>query len=115
MKPSPRVREALQLLLEAYDYARELRRPVWDFAMEISFLRQSGLSNNEFRWLVYSHYLLHASDVALLQGTDQPPERAGWLSLSDQSCFVLTPEGAAFVRSCLAPPGDGPIPGTADA
>jgi hypothetical protein len=109
MKPSPRIREGLRLLLEAYEFAQELRRPVWDFALEIAALRQGGLGNNEFRWLVYQRYLLHAPEEVVLKGKCGPRDLAGWLTLSETSCFVLTSEGASFLRSYLAPlPADGP-------
>jgi len=102
MKPPPRTSQALQLLLDAYEYSQDLNCPVWDFALEIAVLREGGLNNSDLRWLVYRRYLLHAPEAALLGAAGPPPRAAGRLALSEESCFVLTPEGVSFARSRLA-------------
>jgi hypothetical protein len=110
MKPSPRVREALRLLLEAQEYAEDLRCPLWHFALEIAALRERGLTNNDFRWLVYRDYLRHMPEAALLSGAgDSPP--AGRVTLSETSCFVLTPAGVCFAQSCLTAGPEGHLTG----
>ena len=45
------VRQALRLLLDAADYADDLGRDFWDFALVIRELRAAGLSDNDLRWL----------------------------------------------------------------
>src|SRR5262249_30980765 len=49
---SPRLQTALSVLLEAYEYAQDLRLDAWDFAVELSTLRPLGLTNSDCRWLV---------------------------------------------------------------
>src|SRR5689334_15976280 len=49
---APRFHAALLPLLEAYKYARELERCIWDFALEIRVLRAAGLTHSDLRWLV---------------------------------------------------------------
>ncbi len=109
MRPSPHLREALRLLLEAQEYAEDLRCPLWHFALEIAALRECGLTNNDFRWLVYRDYLRHAPEAALLAAADDPPP-AGRLALCESSCFVLTLAGVAFARASLAAEADAQPP-----
>jgi hypothetical protein len=109
MSPSPHLREALRLLLEAQEYADDLRCPLWHFALEIAALRERGLTNNDFRWLVYRDYLRHAPEAPLLAGPDGAPQ-SGRLALSEGSCFVLTPAGVAFARSLLVAEPEAHLP-----
>jgi hypothetical protein len=101
MKLPPRTSRALQLLLEAFEYSQNLNRSIWDFALEIAVLRGGGLNNNDFRWLVYKGYLLHAAEADFLD-RDAPSADTGRLALSEHSCFVLTPEGVCFAQTYLA-------------
>ena len=50
----PHFRQGLWLLQQAHDYAAELSRSHWDFAVEISALREAGLTNSDLRWLACS-------------------------------------------------------------
>jgi hypothetical protein len=60
-----RGREALRLLLEAFQYGCQADRSVWEFAVEIDTLRKAGCTNNEFRWLVCRGYVEHAPETTL--------------------------------------------------
>jgi hypothetical protein len=60
MPISSPLRTAIALLLQAWDYALESRRNVWDFAVEIAELRSAGLTMVDLRWLLSQGYALHA-------------------------------------------------------
>src|SRR5436309_1688034 len=91
-------------LLEAYDYARDLEKDPWEFAVEINGLRSVGLTNNHLRWLLCKGYLLHATEKIMGGRGKRLFRRTGRLALSDRSCFVLTDLGMGLVRATSAPP-----------
>ena len=96
--------DALRLLLEAYHYAQELGRNVWDFAVEIDTLRQAGSTNSEFRWLICKGYVDHAPETTMPgeeTRTFQRQRRPCGLTFSRKTCFVLTAAGFAFARSAV--------------
>ncbi len=94
---SQRVLLVLVLLKDAQDYAQELDRSIWDFAVEISELRALGLTNSDLRWLVCKGLVDHGTDVT------QPGEQARTfqsgcrLVFHEKTCFVLTQAGARFL------------------
>jgi hypothetical protein len=95
----PRFQSALVVLLEAFDYAVELGRPVWDFAVEIGVLRRAGLTNSDLRWLVCQGIVEHGAEGT---GADQKCRmfhRTGVLTFRKQTCFVLTEIGAELARN----------------
>jgi hypothetical protein len=99
-----RGQEALCLLLEAYHYAQELRRSVWDFAVEIESLRQAGCTNSEFRWLICKGYVDHAPETTMPGEESRAfrrQRRPCGLTFSRKTCFVLTAAGFAFARAAV--------------
>ena len=93
-----RVRRALKALLKAREYAMDAGRDVWDFAIPFRQLRAWRLSRNDFRWLVCKRYLEHAIEVTLSGDMGRVFRPAGDLNYAKRSCFVLTSDGADFVR-----------------
>jgi len=102
-----RSREALRLLVEARQYAREVDRDIWDFAVEIDTLRQAGCTNSEFRWFVCKGFVDHAKETTLAgedARTFQRLQRPSGLTFSRRTCFVLTEAGGRFACSVLTEP-----------
>ncbi len=81
---------ALAYLVEAADFARELGRDPWDFAVEIQTLREMGLTNNDLRWLVCKNLLEHRQETTTVGDTSRvfQPDRP--LSFSENACFVIS-------------------------
>ncbi|MCU0872242.1 MAG: hypothetical protein MUE50_07840 [Pirellulaceae bacterium] len=99
--------EGLRLLVDAYHYAVDVSRGVWDFAVEIETLRQAGWTNNEFRWLVCRGFVLHAIETTLASDETRSfrqPRRAPGLLFADKTCFVLTEAGLQFASRALQNP-----------
>ncbi len=94
----------LALLLTAGEAAKELRREIWDFAVEIHNLRSAGLTSNNLRWLVCKGYAEHALETTRPKSPRRTFQATGNLMLCERSCFVLTPAGVALAR------GEGPAP-----
>jgi hypothetical protein len=85
------------LLGQAYGYAGQLQRPLWDFALEIDALWHAGLTNNDLRWLVCQGYVQHLVEGKAVAGECRCFREARHLRLGRRSCFVLTEAGASLV------------------
>jgi hypothetical protein len=83
-----RIQTALVDLLDGYDYARDLGRDVWDFAVEIDQLEKRGLRAEELRWLIAKGWILHAFE--------RPSPFA------DRRCFIAAPAESFDQTSCFA-------------
>jgi hypothetical protein len=103
-------RPALAALLRSLEYAAQVNRDPWDFAVEIDSLWGLGLSNNDLRWLLCKEWVRHATETTRPDAEARTFAPTGLLALGDRCCFVLTPAGEATVRRTLsapaAPPAD---------
>jgi hypothetical protein len=93
---------ALGYLVEAYQYAKELHRSPWDFAVEIADLLAAGSTVNGLRWLVCKGYVEHARETTAYVDAARTFQRMAGLRFSKRTCFVLTEEGIAFARTWRA-------------
>jgi hypothetical protein len=109
---APRLRAAFARLLEAYAYARDLHRDLWDFAVEIGSLRAEGLTLSDLRWLACKGYVEHAREVTHADGPRRVFRPGGELVLSKRTCFVLTERGLAMAESMrrASADADPPVP-----
>jgi hypothetical protein len=104
LRISPRGQAALRLLMEAYEYARELNQDIWDFAVEIGSLREAGVTVSGFRWLVCKGLVEHAREATAPGETRRTFKPEGPLKFARRSCFVMTEAGVDFARSTLTEP-----------
>ena len=95
---------ALGLLLEAYHYALELDRNVWDFAVEVDDLRAAGLTSSDFRWLVCKGFVEHGREITQAGETVRGFQPSRGLTFGKKTCFVLTEFGAGFTRGSAQQP-----------
>ncbi len=95
---------ALRYLAEAADFARELGRDRWDFAVEIQTFRELGLTNNDFRWLVCKGLVECQREITAVGDTCRVFQPDCPLSFSENACFVLSEAGLAYMRSGPASP-----------
>lgn len=89
-------------LLKAYQYARDAGRTVWDLAVEISLLRELGLTSSDLRWLLCKGYIEHARDITREEDKAREFRSCTQLLFAKRSCFVLTDAGAAYADSLLS-------------
>ena len=87
--------EGFEMLLVAYRYAQEVRRDLWEFAVEIQCLRDAGMNNAELRWLVCKGLVQHAEEEKNESNMKSRRvfRKVGDLTLLQRSCFVLTKKG----------------------
>jgi hypothetical protein len=100
----PSVKRGLDLLLQGHQYARELSRDAWDFAVEIDELRREGMTINDFRWLVVSGMVEHASEVTPHYEFARKFKESARQTFLPRTCFILTAKGVALAQSEL--PGE---------
>lgn len=87
------VRPGVRLLLQAHEYAEQLHRDPWDFAVEVSTLRSAGLTNNDFRWLFCQGYLEHAREITMADDEHRKFQSCHGLRFYKTTCFLLTASG----------------------
>ncbi len=93
-----RCQAALQILLEAYTNAQQLRVDVWTFAVEIKYLREAGLADHDLRFLFLGGYIDHAAETTARGRSQRTFRKTGPHTLTAKTCVVLTESGAAWVR-----------------
>jgi hypothetical protein len=96
------VRLAFAQLLEVHELARASGRKDSDFAAEITSLTELGISGSVLRWLVCRGYAKCLREITQAGDKERRFEPVDNLSLSAQSCFVLSRKGMLFARAVLA-------------
>jgi hypothetical protein len=92
-----RVQQVLDVLLEAYQYAQDLKFDPWDFAVELPTLRPIGLTNSDCRWLIGRGWIECGFELTLFGDERRSFRRSANLKLSKRTCLVLTEAGLLAV------------------
>lgn len=96
-------RAGLRLALRAYEYAKDVDRKLWDFAVEMASMKEVGLATSDLRWLVCKGYLEHAREITVHGASERQFQKEVALTFSKRTCFVVTKAGAraaAFAGAC---------------
>jgi len=101
-EPPSLIIAGLAQLLRAFDYATDVGRDVWDFAIELSELRNAGMTTCDFRWLVSKGFAQHGQETSLYGAPHRSFCRSEGLTFRATSALVLTSHGAAELRKLLA-------------
>lgn len=83
------LQQALALLRRAKEYALQAGSDTWQFAVEIAELRQLGLTNCDFRWLVARGCVAHALETTLSGDEHRIFVPLGRHMYPDGTCFIL--------------------------
>ncbi|QDU08672.1 hypothetical protein [Gimesia aquarii] len=94
---------AFRLLLDASYYSSTTKRPIWDYAVELSCLQKAGLTYNDLRWLSCQGYLKHAKEVTIQEDDGRDFRPSGNMTFGRRTCFVLTDEGLEFAENLQIP------------
>src|SRR3954451_23197271 len=86
---SASIAKAVRGLEKACRYALETVRNPWDFAITMSELRRTGVSESDLRWLVCQGYIEHAKEIPSTSGERAFDQRVS-LRFSKSSAFVIT-------------------------
>jgi hypothetical protein len=94
-------RGALQLLLQAWDFAVNLGLPGWQFALEIQNLRAVGTTDSALRWLVHRGYVQYGTEVGAGRKGLRRFRPATSLRFGEKTCFVLNRSKLPVVRQLV--------------
>jgi hypothetical protein len=108
----PEFRAGFRLLLQAHDYARDTKRDLFDFAVEIAELHAVGLNNNDLRWLVCKRYARHADESTYRGASRRTFRSATSPTFCEKTCFVPTNTGVAVAKYLAAHSAKAPPVGT---
>jgi hypothetical protein len=86
----------MRSLRDAYDCALEMKRSRWEFAVEIAFLRDSGLNATDLRWLLAKGFAEHAVETTRPAAPSRRFRPINSMALPLRTCLVLTAAGAEF-------------------
>lgn len=93
------LKRGIDLLRRSYDYALDCKRSKWDFAVEVDVLIRLGMTTSDFRWLCCKGYVEHRREVGLPGAEGRQFGEADELTMTSESCFVLTEDGADFAET----------------
>lgn len=99
-----RLRTALVMLLESFNYAHDLQMDAWDYSVEFPNLTQLGLSSNDCRWLIARGLVEHAQEITSCHDDRRRFTRGSRLTFTSTTCFVLTEEGLGLARQAAVSP-----------
>jgi hypothetical protein len=97
-------RVGLALLSQAFACARDAGADLWDFALEINTLYETGLTISDLRWLVAKKFAEHGQETSVYGSPHRSFRRGDGFFFDRTTCVVLTPRGAAFVDHVLRAP-----------
>lgn len=95
------VRDGLALLIQAYSYAQDLNRDVWDFGLEIWSLRAAGVASFDLRWMISRGLVDHALEVTQSCDEKRVFQHDRGVVFTERSCFALTKVGVTTARSLI--------------
>jgi hypothetical protein len=96
---SRRIKQALEVLLESFEYAQDLGCSLWNFAVELSTMRRIKLSNSDLRWMIAKGLIDHAIEVTPVKDSERSFRRPARAVFCKKICFVLTPEGTNIAKA----------------
>jgi hypothetical protein len=94
-------RVGLALLSQAFAYARDAGENLWDFALRIDRLYETGLTISDLRWLLAKGFAEHGQESSVYGSPHRSFRRGAGFSFDPTTCVVLTPIGAAFADQLL--------------
>jgi hypothetical protein len=90
----------LNQLVQAYHYAQETGHDCWQFAVAISELRRSRVTESDLRWLVSRGYVRHAEEIIATNGERAFDFHVN-LRFGKRTAFIVTESGIAHARELL--------------
>lgn len=91
----------LLLLLQAHEYAVDVERDRWEFAVELAELRRAGLTKADCRWLICKGWAELARELRTHTGGDRQFRLEMGLTISTRACVVLSSKGVHVAREQL--------------
>ncbi len=99
IRSSVRLYAAFQEFLRAFEYSQDLHTNVWDFAVELSWLRRLNVTNSDLRWLVGAGLVDHALETTSPGDGQRSFKHTSQVVFNRRTCFALTSKGEILSRS----------------
>jgi hypothetical protein len=99
---SPRVRNGVRMLLQAYEYAVDVEASLWEFAVERTEMRSHDLTCTDLRWLVMKGWVEQGIETTLPGEARRSFRPTKGLRFLKRTGFVLTPAGVEAARKIAA-------------
>lgn len=84
----------LRALLRAWHFAHDLKESLWEFAVEIRALHDSGMTDSDLRWLVAKGLVEFAHEELTTKIKYRRVRRRNQYPFTERTCFVLTETGS---------------------
>lgn len=84
--------------LRAIEYAENLHRSTWQFAVDLPSLRRLKLSDNDLRWMAGAGLIDFAIEATKPNESERAFRRPPKLVFCRRTCFVLTARGSEIGR-----------------
>jgi hypothetical protein len=92
------LQRAFFVLLKASQCARKADRSAWEFAVELSELKEAGLALSDLRWMVLQGHVRHAVEITDPESGDRCFVACDNLAFAPRTCFILTDAGIQVAR-----------------
>jgi hypothetical protein len=94
----PEVSKAVRYLVRAHEYAADSRTDPWQFAVSLTELLSLGASRLDLRWMLVRGMIEHGQEATVFGDASRTFRRLPVTSIPDDASFVLTPQGAQWLR-----------------
>jgi len=84
--------------MQAFEYAQDVDRNRWEFAIGFDELQRVGLTTADCRWMVCKGWSELAKELTPHPGLPRRFRHDVGLAISQRSCFVLTDTGVQMTR-----------------
>ena len=91
----------LRELLRAQQLAAEAEVDIWQFAVELDRLTESGLTLTSVRWLVARGYVFHGEESTADSTGQRSIQLQEGFAFSNSAALILSSQGSEFVRDLL--------------
>ena len=82
-------------------FAQNAGTELWDFALEIDRLFETGLTISDLRWLVAKRFAEHGQELSAYGAPHRSFRRGDGFFFDHATCVILTYSGTAFVNGFL--------------
>jgi hypothetical protein len=95
---SERIQRAADKLLQAREYAEDVRKSPWHFAIELQEFLALGMTHNDLRWLVAKEFVIHGLDQSSPTDSQRRVHVSEAMHLSPASCFIISEQGFNWLQ-----------------
>jgi hypothetical protein len=92
------LRAGLAVLWRAYLCAHDTGANVWDFALRVGRLYETGVTSSDLRWMVAKGFAEHGQEMSDYDHPHRSFRISNGYFFNNHTCLILTPSGAALAE-----------------